>query len=354
MISKRWIRVWLSTIILIPIVGLVNYIVDPNWTFYHSNIFNSKQKGFNERQQKTNHIYFNWQDDLQGVLLGSSRSTYINQNEFQNMNIYNYSVNSMLPCEYSKYINFVKKIKGKELEYIMLGIDFFGTNSIREVQEFQSPEFYITNTTSNFYRFRMLFSFDTLRFSFKNFKNVYRNSQHYYTRDNIHYRGKVNEAERLEGYKTNLKKHTDTFIGENYLYDLQYKDILKKLKAENPNTKFIIFTTPISADLIVSIIKNGKRIDEFERWLNETLDVFGEVHHFMTINSVTRDLQNYPDDDHLYPEVATLLANKISGKENKMIPKDFGMILNKDNINTYMTQFKNQIENYELNTSNIL
>jgi hypothetical protein len=354
MISKRWIRVWLSTIMLIPIVGFVNYIVDPNWTFNHSNIFNSKQKGFNERQQKTNYIYFNWQDNLQGVLLGSSRSTYMDQNEFHNMNIYNYSVNSMLPDEYNEYINFVKKINGKELKYIVLGIDFFGTNAIKGTLEFQSPEFYIINTTSGLYRYRMLFSLDTLRFSFKNIKNMYRNSQHYYTRDNVHYRGKVDEAERLKNYKVNLKKHTNTFIGENYLYDMRYKGVLNKLKAENPNTKFIVFTTPISADLLVSVIKNGKRINEFERWLNETIDVFGEVHHFMTINSVTRDLQNYPDDDHFYPQIATLLANKISGKENKKIPKDFGMILNKDTVSRYLIQFKRQIADYELNTSIVL
>jgi hypothetical protein len=74
----------------------------------------------------------------------------------------------------------------------------------------------------------------------------------------------------------------------------------------------------------------------------------------MTINSVTRDLQNYPDDDHFYPQIATLLANKISGKENKKIPKDFGMILNKDTVSRYLIQFKRQIADYELNTSIVL
>ena len=35
---------------------------------------------------------------------------------------------------------------------------------------------------------------------------------------------------------------------------------------------------------------------------------FGEVNHFMTINTITRNLENYYDDNHAYPSVLKLLA----------------------------------------------
>lgn len=40
-----------------PIIVL-NYVTDPLWLFDHSNQYNDIQQGFNERQQKVNHLTF--------------------------------------------------------------------------------------------------------------------------------------------------------------------------------------------------------------------------------------------------------------------------------------------------------
>ena len=42
----------------------------------------------------------------------------------------NYSVGAIQPYEYKYYIDFAKKIKGKELKYIIIASDFFGTRTI--------------------------------------------------------------------------------------------------------------------------------------------------------------------------------------------------------------------------------
>ena len=90
MTSKKWIKVFITIIIvvLLPII-LVNFIIDPLWTFNHSNQFNNAQQGFNERQQKTNRAYFVGLEKYDTLLIGSSRSTYINQHDFYNMNVFN-------------------------------------------------------------------------------------------------------------------------------------------------------------------------------------------------------------------------------------------------------------------------
>ena len=62
-------------------------MIDPLWSFAYDNKFNTIQKGFNERQQKTNNVYFNGLNEYDRILLGSSRTTFINQNDFQNMKI---------------------------------------------------------------------------------------------------------------------------------------------------------------------------------------------------------------------------------------------------------------------------
>ena len=81
--------------------------------------------------------------------------------------------------------------------------------------------------------------------------------------------------------------------------------------------------------------------------LKSLINIFGEVHQFMDINSITTNLQNYPDDDHYYSNIATLLANKIAGHSNADIPDDFGVILNKYNIDTYLENFEQKLEAYK-------
>jgi len=347
--NKKFIAwVLVGSVFIVGLIGSVNYFVDPLWNFTHSNKFNTKQEGFDERQQKTNYIYSHKAQNYDGILLGSSRTTYFNQNDFKNMNTFNYASNSMFPHEYKGYIDFAKKIKGNDLNHIIIGSDFFGTNIPKDVK-FESPEFYIQNTTSLFYKYKMLFSIDALKKSISNIKISFNEADEYYDRDNIKHAIKVSEAKRLKRYTVNIKRHTLELIGPNYIYNNEYIKYLKQIKQENPDTKFIIFTSAVTADLLVSIIKNANRINEYERWLRELVEVFGEVHHFMTINSITKNLQNYPDDDHAYPSILKLIANKISNHENKNIPKDFGILIKKENIDQHLETLKKQIHNYDLN-----
>jgi len=57
-------------------------------------------------------------------------------------------------------------------------------------------------------------------------------------------------------------------------------------------------------------------------------------------------LQNYPDDDHAYPNIVKLIANKLSNTQNSEIPTDFGILLTKENIDSQVIDIKKQINNY--------
>jgi len=343
--AKKWIKIFILLSISIGIfIGTINYIVDPLWTFSHTNKFNLKQEGFDERQQKTNYIFNRGLNNCEGILLGSSRATFINQNDFQNMNIYNYSSAALMPMEYKGYIDFAKKIKGKEFKYIIIGSDFFGTNALKK--NILNSEFYINNSENPFYKYKMLFSIHTLKKSLHSIKYSIFGSPQYYDRNNVKNQIKISEAERIIKFNRNIKKHTSDLSNDNYKYNDDYINILKEIKNDNPNTKFIIFTSAITADLLVSIVKNDEREGEYERWLKELVDIFGEVNHFMTVNSVTKNLQNYPDDDHAYPNIVKLIANKLSNTQNSEIPTDFGILLTKENIDSQVIDIKKQINNY--------
>ncbi len=131
----------------------------------------------------------------------------------------------------------------------------------------------------------------------------------------------------------------------------RFMNILKTIKNENPNSRFIIYTSAVTLDLMVSIIKNSEKCEYYKGWLHELVEVFSEVNHFMTINSITNNLENYYDDNHAYPWVLKWLANKLSNVDNKNIPEDFGVLLTKDNIDEHLENIRKQIEEYDLNKS---
>ena len=188
----------------------------------------------------------------------------------------------------------------------------------------------------------MLFSLDLYKKSKEQIEN-YKNYDRYYNRENIKYQNKVSEEERQKRYDSTLKSHIKNLHYPNYEYNNNYKNILKAIKDENPNSKFIIYTSAVTASLLVATIKEADKWQEYKRWLYDTLEVFEEINHFMTINTITKNLQNYPDDDHAYPDVLKLLANKLSDTKNSSIPKDFGVKLSKDNIDTYLEDLEKQI-----------
>jgi len=352
MYAKEWVkRFFFLSILAITIIGLINYYIDPLWTFTHANRFNRLQEGFNERQQKSNYIYFNKSHQFNAILLGSSRTTFINRKDFYNMEVYNYALNSMYPFEYKGYIDFFKKNRPNSLKYIIIGLDFYGSNIPPKIEELQihKPQYYFDNLSTFLYRYKTLLLKDTLKKSFTNIKYSLSNyKKHSYNRDNIKFNIKVSEEERLKNYKKNLKRHVEVMSEKNYTYNKNYIKILQEIKRENPNSKFIIFTSPITADLLVSTIKDGDRFDDYKRWLKETISVFGEVNHFMTINSVTTNLQNYCDDDHYYPYIGKLIANKLSNRENRDTPNDFGILLNSHNVDKFLQEFQDKIKYYKV------
>jgi hypothetical protein len=346
---KEWFKVYIFVLFsIIFIVATINYIIDPHWSFSHKNSFNQFQFPFNERQQKSNMVSCNGLKEYDGILIGSSRATFINQNDFYQMNIYNYALDSIYPFEYKSYIDFAKRVHGGEFKYIIIGADFYNTQKPNGIK-FKNPAHYISNSTTPIYRYKMLFSMDSLKKSLENIEaNLSQKSPIYYNRDNIKFRPRVSEEERIIAYKRHLKIHIQSFLKGNYQKNPDYIRILRELKESNPNTKFIIYTSPISANLLVSIIQKGERLDDFKQWLNDMVDIFGEVYHFMTINSITKNLQNYPDDDHFYPYIGTLLANKISKKKNINIPNDFGILLTKKNINKYLKSFEKELKQFKI------
>ncbi|MFC2074211.1 hypothetical protein ACFLR3_03065 [Campylobacterota bacterium] len=318
-----------ASLLILLIIGSFNYTIDPLWCFSHKNSFNQYQMGWNERQGKTNVINFQ-NFDYNALMLGTSRVTYINRHDIKEYKAFNYAVAKMRPSEYSDYTEYAKQKLGKEFDIIFLGIDF-GSAEVSTDNEYTKHSEYKNTSESFLYRYKTLFSLDTIKYSAKNVSNYtfdkYKKRVQTYNRDLI-----VSSYPKSEGFiNSDLSRYlTDV----TRTYDEKYKQTLLEFKHNNPNTKFYVFTTPLTAPRFKSIMANSKNVEFYKRWLKETLEVFGEVNNFMTLNKVTNNYVNtYTGVSHFYPFVGTHIVNKVFGyPDNDPFYDDFGVRLTQDNF----------------------
>jgi len=346
---KKWTKYFLAiTLFAISIFGLFNYTIDPLWTFCHSNRYNNAQVGFNERQQKTNRAYFCGLNKYDSLLLGSSRVTYINQQDFKGLKVFNYASVSMYPVEYKQWIDVAKKIKKDDFKTIIIGMDFWGSSdgtfAKKQMKNTPKASTYLDTASSFLYRYKMLFSMDTYKKSIESIKHSKSLGTTDYTRDNIKLTIRISKSRKQQAVNTQINLYNNAFYGKGYHFNKKLKKYFKKLKNDNPNSKFIIFTTPISADLFKLLVKNGN-IKDYKRWLLTLVDSFSEVYNFMGFNTITNNPNNYADLHHFYPPIGTLIAKRIVGIKDNSLPKDFGIKLNKDNLKGYFKALDKEIKN---------
>ncbi|WP_042350675.1 hypothetical protein [Bacillus massiliigorillae] len=345
MTYKSFIFKVLSIVFVVVISGAsFIYYIDPLWLFGSSNEYNDVQTVIDERQQKTNFITYQ-PFDYDTLLIGSSRTTYINQHDFKDMNVYNFAVSNMSVREYNSFIEFAKERRGKEFDTIIIGLDFFKT-SLDQSAAPRSLDSYKVKLNERFYRTKSLLSFDSLDYAYTNFKQSRKNEvveERNYNRENVAVAKKIDSKTIATQTKEKIKKFKDVFYGKTYQYNPDYAIYMQELINNNPNTKFIVFTTPISTQLFEALVEEG-RLSDYDRWLKDVTTVFGEVTNFMYPNSVTNDITNYFDGHHFYPPVGTLIAQSLSNDSKANIPADFGVKVTAQNIEEHLAMVHQKAE----------
>jgi len=322
---KKWLLVscLLLTIILV-IISALNYIANPLWCFNHDFKISEYKNQYNEREQKTNLLYFG-KKQYDGILIGSSRSSYINTNNSKKYNLFNYSIASLHINEYKGYIDIANKIDSKNTQNIILGLDFFSYLKDSHISKMPS-EFY-KDISSPFYRFKSLLSYDSLRKAKKNLQIKEDTKERVYTNDYVVYTTIRDENETKKTIAEKINHFSKKFYDKQNKF-LNYTKILHEIKSAYPQTNFIIITTPITKDLFIEL-KNHNLYTEYENWIEDLVSIFGEIHHFMYLNKITKNsYKNFYDGHHFYPYVGDLIINQIDNRNND----DFGLIINKSNL----------------------
>jgi hypothetical protein len=336
-VFKTWmVKVFLGIALLTGILGAFNIWMDPFWCFTHSHRFNSYQGSIDERQQKSNYLASR-KPDYNAVILGASRDVQINQNDFKGVKAFNYAVSAMSPLEFKGYLEFFKTVAGWP-DLIILGCNFSHTND-KLKPDAKAPEYYTSKASSLPYRLGSQFNFAMLAHSYKNLKLKYlvggggqKGQVAYYDRHNIGNLTTYKNPENRRNNRDRQVKDTAHLYREEYAYRESLKGLMTDIRDTNKGARILVYTTPVSEPYFCVMVKEG-RLPEYERWLRDLVDVFGQVWHFEYAHSIARNYDaTFCDAHHFYPWVGTLLAHRVSGDADRRIPADFGMLLNAANV----------------------
>ncbi|WEG16604.1 hypothetical protein PQ478_19195 [Alkalihalophilus pseudofirmus] len=340
-VYKAWlIKLAAVCVVLVMLVGGFNYMVDPLWAFDHANPFNERQDSINEREQKSLHLAYTAQD-YNALLLGSSRSTVVDQYQFEGVKMFNYSVPAVSIEEFNEYIHFAKK-HGHEPELIVLGLDFFTTNETRKQTEF--PSEYFETVEDPLHRFKTLLSMDTFEYSYKNAWSSLMDTEQFVRRYDRHHTAEfqqISQEDKDELVEGDLRRYKGIHYAPSYQYHTGYKNQLQQMVDENPNTDFIVYVTPVTEPLL-RLLYEQERLPDYTHWIGEIIDVFGGVYNFMTINEVTTNVDRFYDAHHFYAEVGDVIAARLQDEEVE--EADFGEWVTEETFEEHIEEVRQSLE----------
>jgi len=348
--NRKWIKlVLLFSLLNIVFLGIVNYISDP-FNVFHTTVF-KKQFQMNERFMKIEYLEENF-NKYNSYMFGSSRigttttktvEKYIPNSKFYNLSVQNTNLYDHLM--HLKY--FVKRKYSIENLYLQLDITDMasygndGSRYLIKLHPYVKGEplslFYLQYLTGVFYK--------NIQEKIK--LNI--NNQEY---DKTMYldTGIWIAPKREEAISENCKeyvKHEETFnAGERKKLVInnlsQIKSSLSEIKniCKKHNIHLYVF--------IASHNKNMMDLIDLKSYIS-FLKVISEVkdyYDFSGYNSIAIDNCNFYDYGHYRPYVGSLIAAKIFNDASIPVPDDFGTLVTKDNIDSYIIEKEKNMKKY--------
>jgi len=347
--NKKWLLVFFTIppVLILLVVGLVNYVIDPMNIFQHSNKFNNMQSYFDERKIKS-YIISQKKNEYNGLLLGSSRVTYYDTTNIKKYKIFNYAFGSGGPYEFQYVIDNYRK--NNQLDNLIIGIDFMDATLAKkstyqkEVGKYNQIFEEIDNSNNLEKFFKNYFLIDMFKNSITNLKRSLTNNPgpKSYNRKNIASVNKVNERKVINtaAYRSKKLYQLDSYKG----HDENLINILRELKNKNKDANFFVFTTPLSKPFLDEIMKNDDLSKIYFDWINSLVEIFETVYFTTFYSDIAINYEKYSKDgDHYYPFVGNELLSYIvdNDKSNKFINiKDNILEINKKNLETILKKIR--------------
>ena len=337
-------------------VGLFNVALDPYGVFDSTKIAGINQskprKGNNDRLFKATDII---RIKPATLLFGSSRTrqgldpNYAALKDFQPA--YNLGLNGANPYEQLRYLEHAIA-NNKNLKTVIIGIDFFMFNANNTNQPGFTEDRLEKQSINIQDTMNVVFSIDALSSSLETL-NSSRNTQNkegdslkgFMPYKNIDLGKKVTDWRFVNSYQVYFKNHAKYQLSEKYLAD--FKTFVETCKKHGITLK--VYISPGHATDNEAIRATGHWSTQ-EKWKREIVKIV-PVWDFSGYNSITSEpikagMKNYADSSHYRENIGNLILNRVLNYQSNTVPKDFGVLITPENIESHIAKINANRENW--------
>lgn len=247
-----------------------------------------------------------------------------------------------------------------KLNTVILGIDFFMFNKFNQNGiDFDLDRLNKTRITNQDF-FNTVLSTDAVASSIETIKANINPQEYYLFKDNGH---RYTLFKSSPDIPNKFKQSISGYLNKGGFY-YQYKispEFMNRFReivelCEQNNIDLKVFISPSHATQWEAIHTAGIWSD-FEQWKREIIKIT-PVWDFSGYNSITteainKEMNNYWDSSHYTQAVGDLILNKILHHKEKFVPKDFGVWITPQNIESHIYKIQHQRRVWIENNPNI-
>jgi len=362
--EKKWVKLWIIITILIPIIALLNYVIDPNGMNNKIVIdgINSSKKtntGYSYRF-KTNRLV---NDKFDTLMLGTSRIGVMDPrvvNGYTKGNTFNLEAPASITEMHYKLFKYA--LKYNNIKNVVYGIDFMAFNKSRTLGKTFSQFNGLNNKIVNgekISNYDLYFNLDTTKSSsyvlYKNLMNqeivaekfLQNGMRVFYQYIDSLKKGTYSYNKRME---FTFHEYYNDFNGiyKNYKYSENYLDYFSKIikECKENNIKIWVYIPPMY-NLHFDSLKSAGYYDEFERFKRELVK-FTNYIDFTGYNTITNNSDNFWDSAHLKVKMTKPVMARIFHDKSVDVPSDFGVLVTPENIETHLKNLRGQVKEFDL------
>ncbi|MDJ0554517.1 MAG: hypothetical protein QNJ68_08780 [Microcoleaceae cyanobacterium MO_207.B10] len=346
----NWIF-FLSVFITVVAAGGFNVVIDPYDVFNTPNLL-----GINHSKPRKDNSdrLFKATDIIRikpiTILIGSSRTKQgldPNHPALENdQPAYNLSLDGLNTYELGRYIEHAVTNQ-KELDLIILGLDFFMFNTFLENRPSFSENRLEKQNISLVDFVNVTFSSDALLASKETIVDSQKNPPDnigYGENGFIPYRNPDPEKTQWR-FENSINLY---YRFPKYQLPAQLTELIKIVDLCQQNQiKLISFISPSHATQWEAIRAKGEW-STFEEWKRKVVQIT-PVFDFSGYNSITsepihNEMENYRDNSHYTKKIGDLVLNRILSYKKEEVPEDFGILINPENVESHLVKIRQDRE----------
>lgn len=331
-----------SIVILYPAAYV--FFIDPLWQWNHPFHIRAWHPPFNERIQKTNYLASR-KPKIDTLIVGSSRSSFIDPAELGSQYAFNYSVSSGTASEFADHIKYTRKRSNNPLRLVLIESSFF--HALKFKHTFNAPHFYVDNAEDFSKKINNIFSKDAFQLA-KKIKTTPSYVYEYYLINKAQVQSHKYGGQR-EGFTSHQKEQEITYQVSSYrenVYNKEFDPLFPRYISEIHDAvgsaNYIVYATPVSKYLLKLMVEM-KQLDNYEHWIRNLVNEFGTIYNFMYPNKITMNDDSFYDAHHTTSDTASFLIRIMTNRAGAR-DLEYVAVIDKTNIDYLLPIIRKRFE----------